>query len=202
MFSTPHLIGASLGQPALGGALYVKPGGCDLVAAGSDIWLEADEGHFGYFTHEGDFDLRARVESFTATHLYAKAGLMVRESLAPGGRHLFLLAFRNDAARNNNNGGFEGQYRAVHDGPCTGVYPPQPDPVPSRFPACFPHAWLRIVRQGETFHLFQGRDGVTWNIYGRVNLALPRRLLLGVATTSHDPAVTATAQFRDLSVSI
>jgi hypothetical protein len=202
MAPTPKLTDAPLGQPALPGSLQPCADGCDLVAAGSDIWLEADEGHFGFFAHEGDFELCVRVEAFAASHLYAKAGLMVRESLAPGSRHIFLLTFRNDAPRNNNNGGFEGQYRAIHDGPCTGLYPPQPDPAPSRFPACFPHAWLRIARRGDAFHLFQGVDGTTWKAYGAVNLALAPRLLLGVAATSHDPATTATARFRELSVSV
>lgn len=197
---SPALTAIALGRPALPGSFSLQPGGCDLVAAGADIWLNADEGHFAFCAHEGDFDLRVQVMAFEATHLYAKAGLMVRESAAAGSRHLFFLTFPHNAARNNNNGGYEAQSRAVTDGSCTGLYPPQPDPVPSRFPVAFPHAWLRIVRRGDVFELFQGTNGVTWNRYGGVTLPLARRVLVGVATTSHDPAATATARFRELAL--
>jgi hypothetical protein len=200
MTLSPRLTDAPLGNPALPGSLNRGVDGYDLVAGGSDIWLNADEGHFASFAHEGDFDLRVRLAAFEGTHLYAKAGVMVRESLAAGSRHLFFLAFRHDAARNRNNGGFEGQFRAETDGPCTGIYPPQPDPVPSRFPASFPNAWLRLVRRADEFQMFQGVDGVTWNRYGSVSLALPPKILLGLAATSHEPGETATARFRDLAL--
>ncbi|MEO5957645.1 MAG: hypothetical protein ABIZ49_02340, partial [Opitutaceae bacterium] len=102
--------------------------------------------------------------------------------------------------RNNNNGGFEGQFRGATDGPSTGIYPPQPDPVPARFPVTFPNAWLRVVRKGDTFQLFQSTDGVGWHRYGDAALELPRRVLLGVAATSHDPEARATARFREMAL--
>ncbi len=174
--------------------------GCEVVAAGTDIWMDSDEGHLAYIAHDGDFDIRARVAAFEATHLYAKAGLMVRESLASGSRHVFFLVFHDNAARNNNNGGFEGQFRPKADGPSFGIYPPQPDPVPPRFPVRFPDTWLRLVRRRDEFELHAGMKGGDWTLFARTSFALPRRVLLGLAVTSHDPASLATAKFREIEI--
>ncbi len=189
-----------LGRPGIRGSVRAAAGGWDVVAAGKDIWMEADEGHFAHVAHEGDFDLRARLASFAASHLYAKAGLMARESTADGSRHVFFLAFKDNAARNNNHGGFEGQFRPNTGGPSFGVYPPQPDPVPPRFPVEFPNAWLRLLRRNDDFEMLVSGNGRNWTAFGRATVPLPSRVLVGLAVTSHDPAGVATAAFRDIEL--
>ena len=74
-----------IGAPILAGAVVGASGGYDVAGAGSDIGGFADQFHFVYVAREGDFDTRARLQGLTQTDPFAKAGLMAREGLTPGG---------------------------------------------------------------------------------------------------------------------
>src|SRR5437870_11984212 len=60
-----------------------------VIGGGNDIWDNIDEFHYTYTEFCGDFDVKVRVESFTANATWSKAGIMVRESLADDARMLF-----------------------------------------------------------------------------------------------------------------
>ena len=53
-----------------------------MTGAGADIWGTADGFQFMYQQISGDCDIRARVISMTNPNAWAKAGVMVRETLA------------------------------------------------------------------------------------------------------------------------
>lgn len=78
-----------IGNPAISGIVKVSDAGFDITAGGADIWGEKDKFNFVYIEKTGDFDFAARVESLTAAHQYTKAGLMAREKLIPGSRHVY-----------------------------------------------------------------------------------------------------------------
>jgi hypothetical protein len=59
-------------------------------AAGADIWGTNDSFHFVYLPLTGDGRISARVLRMDATDANAKAGVMLRESLAANARHLAL----------------------------------------------------------------------------------------------------------------
>src|SRR5689334_19538177 len=58
-----------------------------VKGSGSDIWNTADEFQFDFQTLSGDGTITARVVSETHTDDWAKAGVMIRETLAAGSRH-------------------------------------------------------------------------------------------------------------------
>ena len=63
-----------------------------VEASGADIWNTSDAFHFVNREWAGDASIAARVHSLENTHVWAKAGVMLRESLAPGAKHVMVVA--------------------------------------------------------------------------------------------------------------
>ena len=147
-----------------------------ITAGGTDIWGTSDQFHFAHQQRTGDFDVSVRIESVVQADLYTKTGLMVRDSLAANARHVMALVFPSNAARNNNDGGYEFQYRATTGGGASALYPADPQPRVN-----FPDTWLRMKREGDTFIAFCSSDGFTWAEYSRTTLDLPDTLYFGRA---------------------
>ena len=187
---------ADVGNPAISGTVTVTKGGFDITAGGADIWGVKDEFTFVYIEKTGDFDLAAKVESLTAPHLYTKAGLMAREDLTSGSRHIYFQIFPDNKPRNKNNGGFEYQYRQQTGGEMKAIYPARFDGTPD-FPVTFPDTWIRLKRSGNKFTGYTGTDGKSWKEYASFTLDLPEKVYLGPAVTSHNTTESATAKFRN-----
>jgi hypothetical protein len=191
---------ADIGNPAIPGiteSVKSSNGGFNLTAGGADIWGVKDEFGFIYFDKNGDFDFLTRVESLTAPHLYTKAGIMAREDLTAGSRHIYFQLFPDNRPRNKNNGGFEFQYRQVANGEMKAIYPASAQGAPE-FPVTFPDTWIRLRRVKNDFTGFYSTDGINWKVYTTYTLELPSKVYLGLAVTSHNPAQTATAVFRNI----
>jgi hypothetical protein len=188
---------SDVGNPSIAGTVTVSDGGFDITAGGADVWGIKDEFNFVYIEKTGDFDFVARVESLTATHQYTKAGLMAREDLTPGSKHIYFQIFPNNIQRNKNNGGYEYQYRQVTGGEMKAIYPSRFDGTPE-FPATFPNTWIRLKRVGNQFTGFTGTDGKLWKEYATFILDLPEKIYLGAAVTSHKTTEATTAKFRNI----
>jgi hypothetical protein len=195
-----ELTQADVGNPALTGSSSEAPDGTTMVAGGKDVWGASDQFRYAYQTVTGDFDARVRVQSLQPTQLYTRIGLMAREDLTKSSRHVYFIVFSSTAPRHNNNGGYEYQFRDVAGGKSGGVYPVITPGAPPQFPVTYPNAWLRLVRQGNTFTCYASTDGKTWNKYGEHVSTLPAQVYLGVALTAHNATATTTAKFSDFSV--
>jgi hypothetical protein len=172
---TPQDIGNS---PILSSVTVVS-NGLAVTAAGSDIGGSADQFNLEYQTRAGDFDVSVRVAGLTPSDVWAKAGLMARETLATGGR--FAASIATPAM---NGCFFEWRDPAGSASSTSGS-----------FPANFPNTWLRLKRTGNTFTGFAGYDGQTWTQLGSVSLSMSNQVYLGFAVSSHNPNQPATAQF-------
>src|SRR5262249_32268801 len=62
-----------------------------IDASGTDIWGTADGFQVVYQTLTGDGEIRARVTALENTDPWAKAGVMIRASLAASAPHAFML---------------------------------------------------------------------------------------------------------------
>jgi len=186
-----------IGNPAIAGTVTVSNGGFDITAGGADIWGVRDEFHFVYIEKTGDFDFVARIESLTKTHQYTKAGLMAREDLTPGSKHIYFQVFPDNMPRNRNNGGFEYQYRQVAGGEMKAIYPVRFEGTPD-FPVTFPNTWIRLKRLGNKFTGYTSTDGESWKEYATFALDLPEKVYLGAAVTSHKIAESTSAKFRNI----
>jgi hypothetical protein len=196
LLSTEEFKHTDVGNPAIAGTVNVSGGGFDITAGGADVWGVKDEFNFVYIERTGNFDFAARIESLTATHLYTKAGLMAREDLTSGSRHIYFQIFPNNNPRNKNNGGFEYQYRQNTGGEMKAIYPARFEGTPD-FPVTFPNTWIRLKRVGNKFSGYTGTDGKSWKEYATFTLDLPEKVYLGAAVTSHKTTEITTAKFRN-----
>jgi hypothetical protein len=178
-----------IGNPIVPGNIAAVPGGYDLSAAGADIAGTRDQFRFAYQEKNGNFDMRVRVADLGITDAYAKAGLMVRETLADSSR--FAAVFASSAQLGSF---FERRTTAASAATLLGPT--------IRFPANYPFAWLRLSRTANDFTGFGSFDGKAWQSLGTVNMALPSQVFFGMAVTSGATNALTTAKFRDLGPTV
>ncbi|HEX3800100.1 MAG TPA: lamin tail domain-containing protein [Verrucomicrobiae bacterium] len=156
--------------------------GVDVTAAGSDIGGSTDQFNLEYQLRTGNFDVQTRVAGFTLADIWAKAGLMARETLAPGAR--FAGTFTTPSI---NGDFFEWRDPLNSTANTTGS-----------FPANYPNTWLRLKRLGNVFSGYGSYDGQTWTQLGSVTIAMSNQIYLGFSLSSHGTNVN-TAQFLNES---
>ena len=78
----------SVGQA--GSATYLN-GTFTVKGSGSDIWNTADAFHFVYQPWTGDGEIIAQVASVQNTDVWAKAGVMIRETLNANSKHAMMV---------------------------------------------------------------------------------------------------------------
>jgi hypothetical protein len=186
-----------VGNPSIKGIVKISDNGFDMTAGGVDIWGVKDEFNFVYVERTGNFDLVSRIESLTAANQYTKAGIMAREDLTPGSRHIYFQVFPDNSPRNKNNGGYEFHYRLVKDSSMKAIYPKSSEGAPE-FPVAFPNTWIRLQRVGNDFTGYYSFDGRTWKVFTTYALGLPSKIYLGLAVTSHNPNNPTSAKFRNI----
>src|SRR6185369_17549209 len=71
-----------IGAVGSAGSFNYSAGQYNAAGSGSDIWDTADAFRYIYRTLNGDGEIAARVLSLDDTDAWAKAGVMIRESLA------------------------------------------------------------------------------------------------------------------------
>ncbi len=173
----------AIGDPAQPGSIVMRAGGVDVSGSGVDSGERADEFQFGYGARSGNFDLKVRVLGLDFTDLWAKAGLMARESLAADSRFAAVFATPTSA-------GCFFQHRATTRSLTTKA---------GSFPVSYPDTWLRLRRVGDLFSGYASMDGQNWTQLGSVANAMSNQVYFGYAVSSQRTNRTATAQFRDFA---
>ncbi|CAN5810196.1 hypothetical protein BH24ACI5_BH24ACI5_02630 [soil metagenome] len=166
---------ADISAPAIAGSASFAAGAYTIRAGGRDIWDLSDQFHYVYQPVTGNVEVIARVASLTAAHRWSKAGVMIRESLAPGSRHAMALA---SAAS-----GYAFQRRSE-----TGAWSDHTDGGAGTAPG-----WVRLVRTAARVEAYRSVDGLHWVSMGSAAVNLADTVYVGIALTSHDVAVAATA---------
>jgi len=182
-FAAKEFNAQSVGGGAQSGSVSLTGNGANVTGGGAEIGGNADQFQFAWQSVAGNFDHRVRVEGLDFTDLFAKAGLMARETLDAGSR--FTGAFATPGLAGCF---FETRTNAGWLTASSGS-----------FPASFPSQWLRLQRAGDLFTGFASQDGANWTTLGFVSVALSNRLYLGFAVSSHNTNQTATAQFHQFS---
>src|SRR5882757_924228 len=83
---------ADIGSVAAAGSASGSGTSFAVSGSGADIWGAADAFHFYTQTLTGDGTITARITGLTNTNSWAKAGVMIRDSLAANAPHVFLAA--------------------------------------------------------------------------------------------------------------
>ncbi len=164
-----------------GTACYTSATGTfELNGSGADIGDTADEFGYAYKTLVGDGELTARVIDLGTTNATAKVGIMVRESLAPGSRNVFIAL--------TNYTGAVFQSRLVTDSATE-------TPNINAFLINAPY-WIKLKITGSVYTASLSQDGLTWVQVGApVDAGFGNGLPIyaGLAITSTDNDAFATA---------
>ncbi len=171
-----------VGSPALTGSTTVANGVFTVTGAGWDISGTSDEFHFVHQPVAGDVEIVARLLTLDQSHAWAKAGVMIRESLAGPVPHAFMT-------------GTAAQGWAFQHRPTAGAMSPHAPGTLSN-----PPGWIRLVRTGNSFSGYQSTDGSTWQLVSTVTIPMPQSVYVGLAVTSHNTATRTTATFSNVTV--
>ncbi|MGK7912560.1 MAG: prepilin-type N-terminal cleavage/methylation domain-containing protein [Synechococcus sp.] len=183
--------GGDIGGPNNPGSHNFDPdtGALSFEAGGRDIWNQSDEFHFVSTEITGDATIIAQVTSLNGDHPWAKAGIMMRESLDADSRHSHMLV-------SNGGGGYSFQHRGSTGGNSASA---KNTSLGGSSPA---PGWIMLERTGNTFSGFASEDGINWVSVGNsVTLNnMPDTIHVGMAVTSHENNDTATADFSDMMI--
>jgi regulation of enolase protein 1 (concanavalin A-like superfamily) len=163
---------ADIGTPSQPGSTQYS-GGTFTVRSTGEVGGTADQFHFVYQPVTGDVDIRARVASIEAVQAWSKAGVMVRETLAPGAVMGMMFISASSGS-------------AFHQRLSTGA-----GRVSTTGTAVVAPYWVRLERRGATLTASQSADGTTWAAIGTMTVSAPT-IDVGLAVASADPAQLAT----------
>jgi uncharacterized repeat protein (TIGR03806 family) len=169
-----------IGSVGVAGSATYSLGTFTVTGSGADIWDTADAFRFVHQPVSGDLQLVARVVSLQNTDPWAKAGVMIRETLAAGSRHAFMAITPGNGAafqRRTSTGG-----TSTHTAGAAVAAP----------------YWVRLVRSGSTLTGYQSSDGINWQVVGSASIAMSSSVRVGLAVTSHNNSLLATATFQNV----
>jgi len=171
------------GNPAQVSSFVEEPSGIYTVKGiGEDIWDRADQFHFAYKEHSGAIKIIARVDSLENTDPFAKAGIMIRDTLDANARYAALLMTPENGVRY--------QYRSTIGGITDREFDPN---------VAAPY-WVRFERtSGGLLRAYYSENGTDWTSFGLKQVSMANPIYIGLAVTSHDPLVPCEAQFSNLS---
>ena len=160
-----------------------------MTSSGADIWNAADHFHFAYRILTGPGSITVRVNSIDNTHDWAKAGIMIRETLDAGSKHVLAcvtpangIAFQRRTGSNAVS--TNADYAGIAD-------------------VMTPH-WVRLERDAAgNFTASHSANGTTWE---SVELSIPTNIpmnanvYVGLALSSHDAAKLCKAVFSNVRI--
>ncbi len=183
------------GDPSQPSSVFTcRAGEIEITASGSDIWNNADGMNFTYQPVQGDFDTRVRIGTYSGGGRWSRAGLMARQSLAPGSPHVNVTAFRPTGANS-----YEAHYRGS-EGAATGAWP---NGNTYGFPGVpVPNAWVRLARSNDVFTAYASSNAVDWIRFSQMTFGLSNLLYVGLATSGQmndNPGVFTSLGYRDVA---
>ncbi len=174
------------GNPASVGSFVESPAGTyTMTASGEDIWAESDQFHYAFKQLTGTGSITAKVESLQNTDPFAKAGLMVRDTLSPDSTNAALLLTPENGVRF--------QYRQNAG-----------DATDREFESdLVAPLWLKLERDvGGNFRGYYSSDGINFQALTlRPSVSMGSTVYIGLALTSHDVGLTTQSVFSGVQTS-
>ncbi len=172
------------GNPASVGSFAEGPlGTYKMTGSGADVWNQSDEFHFAYMTLSGPGSIAARVQSISDTDNWAKAGVMIRESLDADSKHAMMIvsyasgvSFQRRVDTSGNS----------FDDTTSGITAPY---------------WVKIERSiAGGFSAYSSADGSTWKKVGVTeNIQMGTNIYIGLVVTAHSAGATCQAVFTNVT---
>jgi hypothetical protein len=175
------------------GFLVVSDSHIVMNGTGEDIWGTVDQGRFAYKQLTGNGTIVARIESIDNTDGWAKAGVMIRQSLNAGSSWAHAIVSAANGAR------FQARLTTATDATSDtslGTLPEEMTGV--RAPA-----WVKLERIGNVFNVYYATDeeGTEWvaNPWNPQTITMTDPVFIGVAVTSHNVDAVAQAEFTGIA---
>ena len=179
------------GYPGSVGSFVEGPVGTyTMTGSGADIWDLSgigtgfhDEFHFAYKTLTGAGSIIARVESVENTNAWAKAGVMVRETLDVGSVHAMMVITPASGVSFQRRPDTGGASASDTIGDITAPY------------------WVKLERDlAGNFSAYSSANGSTWQKLGVAEpIQMSTNVYIGLALTSHDAAQTCQVVFTNVT---
>jgi hypothetical protein len=180
------------GNPASVGSFIESPVGTyTMIATGADIWNQADEFHFAYKILTGPGLIIARVESVEQTDDWAKAGVMIRETLEPGSKFAAVYITPGNGCRFQSR--TDADAAATSD---SGVATPEQTAITTPY-------WVKIERDvAGNFRASYSANGSSWQqmAWNPQNISMSSNVYVGLAVTSHNAEETCETRFSNVTI--
>jgi hypothetical protein len=171
---------ADIGAVGSAGSASYSTGTFTVVGSGVDIQGTADEFRYVYQTATGNCEIKARVTGVGNTDPWAKAGVMIRETLTAGSKHAVMSVTPSSGVEflyRTRTGGSSGQALSSGSAPL----------------------WIRVVRSNKNFTGYTSPDGVTWTTIGSININMSSSVYIGLSVTSHADGTLNTSTFDNVT---
>jgi hypothetical protein len=171
------------GYPTKVSSFIEEPAGIFTIKGiGEDIWDNSDEFYFAYKQLDGSTKIIAKVDNMDNTDPFAKAGIMIRDSLDANARYCALLMTPENGVRY--------QYRTSVDDITDRQFDPN---------VAVPY-WLRLERTGGGLvRAYYSVNGSDWTGFTFLSVTMSDPIYVGLAVTSHNPLIPCQAQFSNVS---
>ncbi len=174
---------ADVGSPGATGSASYSAGTYTVTGAGADIWGTTDAFRYAYQAVSGGTAIIAKVATQQNTNLWAKAGVMFRESTAAGAVYV--------ATYVTPSNGLLFEYRTSTNGVAAQVVNITGPAAPE---------WLRLVRIGNTFSASYSSDGSSWSSAGSITVSMASSANAGLAVCSHAAGTPCTSTFTNVTI--
>jgi hypothetical protein len=178
------------GRPASVGSFTEGPVGTyTITATGWDIAGTADAFHFAYMTLNGVGTIEAQVLSVDDTDQWAKAGVMIRETLDAGSK--FAAVYITPGM------GCRFQMRSDTD---IDVTSDTSIATAEQIAITAPY-WVKLERGvAGNFKAYYSSNGTTWQAmaWNPQNISMSNNVYIGLALTAHNASATCEAQYSNV----
>lgn len=173
---------AQLGTYDVAGSAKYSSGIYTISGAGA-LSSTMDSGNFAWQTITKDGEIIARVSQLNDTGENTRVGLMLRESLSPSARQVFMGV---DAA---------GKYQFARRATIGGAIG-----VATRGADANRPIWLRLNRKDGMITGYKSNDGTIWTKVGSTNVKLKDACYLGLGVSSGNPKILNTSKFSNVRI--
>lgn len=171
-----------LGSVGAAGSAIGGNGSFTVVGAGADIWDTSDQFRFVYTPMTGDGSIVTQVASVQNVHLWTKAGVMMRETLTSGSRHVSMLVSAGKGLAFQRRTAVSGI--STHTAGGAGVAP----------------YFVKLTRVGNLFTASKSTDGVNWSQVGTETIGMASTIYVGLAVSSHVTGTLASVNFASTAL--
>ncbi len=172
------------GHPGYSGSFVEEPAGTyTMTGSGADIWDTSDEFHFAYKELTSPGSIIAKIETVEQTHGWAKAGVMLRDTLDKDSIHAMMIVSATQGVsfqRRRSAGGVS--FATDTDG----IMAPQ---------------WVKIERDvSGAVTASYSADGTSWTQVGNESMKMNIPMYIGLAVTAHNASEVCEAKFSNVSI--